>query len=170
MYNRLLDWMAVAGAIILGLMAFWISYDVLMRKIFNAPTIWASDLSEYGLLWATFLGTGWLVREGGHVEIDILTSRLNLRWQHVFGVIGALIAAGSSAVMLWQGIDLTIDALVRGQTMARTWNVPRWLVWSIIPIGSFFLTIEWVRVALRSFRATRGDLGTPDHVLAEPAV
>lgn len=156
-YDRLINAMAVAGASVLVLMAFWISYEALMRRFLNAPTVWVNDLSEYSLLWVTFLGAPWLVREGGHVQIDILLVRLSPRQRALLGVVGAAVAAVASAVLLWQGIDATLDAFRRGQSMARTWAVPRWLVWSIIPVGSFFLLIEWLRAAVRCWRAARSE-------------
>jgi TRAP-type C4-dicarboxylate transport system permease small subunit len=54
-YDRLIVAMAyLAGLLIIG-MSLWISYEVVARYVFLRPTIWAADLSEYTLLWSTFL-------------------------------------------------------------------------------------------------------------------
>lgn len=170
MYDRLLNVMAAIGAVILVLMAFWISYEVVMRYFLNSPTIWATDLSEYGLLYATFLAAPWLVREGGHVQVDILLSRIAAARRLQLGVVTSLVAAIASAIFLWQGIEATWDTFVRGQYMARAWSIPRWTVLVIIPFGSFFLVVEWLRAVVRSARAANQPDTFTERAAEEPVV
>lgn len=170
LYDRLLDAMAGAGAIMMVLMSLWVTYEVIARYAFNNATIWAVDLSEYALLWATFLASPWLVREGGHVQIESLLERLTPRQRHVLGVFSSLAAALVAAVMLWQGLDATLEAFNRGQMVARSWRVPRAAVWMIIPIGSFFLVIEFIRAAVRSAHATRDEQAFSHHAADERVI
>ena len=170
MYDRFLQGLAALGAVIMALMALWISYEVIMRYFFQNPTIWASDLAEYAMLYSTFLAAPWLVRTNGHVRVELLLDKLNERQQHVLGVVTSLLAAAVCAVLCWQGLDATIDAAQRGQMIARSWQVPRAAVWGIIPFGSFFLTIEFLRAAVRSAHAARTPGDGPDPLLDEPMV
>jgi TRAP-type C4-dicarboxylate transport system permease small subunit len=163
-YDRVIDGMAALGAAMIVLMALWITYEVIARYAFNAPTIWVTDLSEYTMLYATFLAAPWLVREGGHVQVDILVSRLSTRHQHALRVITCLLAAAASAVLLWQGVEATWDTFSRNQHMARAWAIPRWTILVIIPLGSFFMVLEWLRAAVRAGRA-----GSSEDALAERA-
>jgi TRAP-type C4-dicarboxylate transport system permease small subunit len=154
-YDGLLNAMAALAAASMPVMALAVTYEVVMRYVFNDPTIWAVDLSEYIMLYATFLAAPWLVREGGHIRIEALLSLLSPRNQHMLGVVAAIISAAVAAVLCWQGLDATLDAYTRGVIIARSWRVPRWIVWALIPVGSFFITIEFIRVAVRSWRAAR---------------
>ena len=169
-YDRLLDGMAAIAAAGTVLSALWITYEVIMRYFFNNPTIWAIDLTEYTLLWGTFLAAPWLLREGGHVRLEMLLDRLSPRTRHVCGVVSSLVGAAVCAVLLWQGLDATLDAFTREQYIARSWRVPRAAVWAIIPVGSFFLTIEFIRLAIRSAYLSTREPTFADHVRDEPAV
>jgi C4-dicarboxylate transporter DctQ subunit len=170
MYDRLINTLAGIGAVGMLGMALYISYEVVMRYFFNNPTIWAGDLSEYTLLWGTFLAAPWLVREGGHVSLDTVTHRLSPTVQHRLGVISSIIAAAVCVVLLWQGLDATLDAYTRGQIIARSWQVPRWIVWAAIPVGSLFLTIEFIRAAVRSARAVRDEAAFVHHAAEERVI
>lgn len=170
LYDRLLDGMAALGATMMVLMSLWVTYEVIARYVFNNATIWAVDLSEYALLWATFLASPWLVRQGGHVQIESLLDRISPRQRHALGVFSSLVAAGVALVMLWQGLDATIEAFTRGQMVARSWRVPRFAVWMIIPFGCFFLVIEFVRAAVRSAHATRDEQAFTHHAAEERVV
>lgn len=169
-YDRLINAMAALGAAMIVLMALWITYEVIARYALNAPTIWVTDLSEYTMLYATFLAAPWLVREGGHVQVDILLSRLSTRHQHALGVVTCFLAAAASAVLLWQGAEATWDTFSRNQHMARAWAIPRWTVLVIIPIGSFFLVLEWLRAGMRSAHAARSEDAFAEHAARESVV
>jgi TRAP-type C4-dicarboxylate transport system permease small subunit len=162
--------MAALGAAMIVLMALWITFEVIARYAFNAPTIWVTDLSEYTMLYATFLAAPWLVREGGHVQVDFLLSRLSPRQQHALAVATCLLAAAASSVLLWQSIEATWDTFSRNQHMARAWAIPRWTILAIIPVGSFFLVIEWLRAAIRAAQATRSDETFAEHAARESVV
>lgn len=170
MYDRLINALAGIGALGMLGMALWITYEVVMRYVFSSPTIWAGDLSEYTMLWGTFLAGPWLAREGGHVSLDTLTSHLSPRRQRWLGIVASLVSAAVCAVLVWQGVDATVDAFNRGQMIARSWQVPRWLVWSAIPVGSFFMLIEFLRAAVRNARAEQAEQVVVRHAQDERAL
>jgi C4-dicarboxylate transporter DctQ subunit len=74
--DRLNSVMAWIAALAIIFMMFAISYAVMMRYVWNKPVPWIVEISSYLMLYITFLGTAWLQRKGGHVEVDLFTGRL----------------------------------------------------------------------------------------------
>ena len=66
-------------------------YEVIMRYAFNAPTIWGFEATTflYGVHY--MLGLAYCDVYGGHVRVDIFTSRLSQRPQGVIGVFNNLV-------------------------------------------------------------------------------
>jgi C4-dicarboxylate transporter DctQ subunit len=157
-YVSLIHAMAVLGALILVGMSLWITYDVVARYLFASPTIWANDLSEYGLLWATFLAAPWVLRREGHVRIEIFVERLSRQHRRTIGVIVSLVGAVVCVIFAWQTALTTVDFFTRGLMEARIWRIPQWIPYSVIPLGSAFLAAEFVARVLRYARHTSGDL------------
>ena len=58
------------------LMVACIVYDVVMRHIFNDPTIWADELSCYLLVGITFLGAAYTLAVNGHIRVETFVERL----------------------------------------------------------------------------------------------
>ncbi|MBV1902903.1 MAG: TRAP transporter small permease subunit, partial [Marinosulfonomonas sp.] len=54
---------------IIGLM---ISYEVVARYVFFAPTTWAEEGARLLQLWATYLAMGYVLRRNGLIRIPIL--------------------------------------------------------------------------------------------------
>jgi TRAP-type C4-dicarboxylate transport system permease small subunit len=151
-WDRLIDALAFAAALLLGAMALHISYDVVLRYFFNAPTSWSNDLSEYSLVWATFLAAPWLVRRGGHVRIDILCERLSPGAGRILAAAVAALAAGVCAIGAWQTGLETWDYYRRGIMLAKVWAVPQWLPYAAMPIGFALMSVEFLRSVERAAR------------------
>mgnify|MGYP000935934171 CR=1 FL=1 len=59
-------------------------YEVISRRVFGAPTMWAYDISfmlnGVGFMFAA----GYTLRRNGHIRIDFLSTRLKLKNQEEF--------------------------------------------------------------------------------------
>ena len=65
----------MAGVIILAV-TFTVTLTAIVRYLGFRPPLWTFQFTEYALLWFTFLAAAWLLREGGHISIDTVVSRL----------------------------------------------------------------------------------------------
>jgi C4-dicarboxylate transporter, DctQ subunit len=142
-------------ALLTAVMTLAVVYEVVARYFFGRPTIWATDLTEYTLLYVTFLGAAWVLRDGSHIQVELLIDRLGPRPRLALSTIISLVAGGVVAVLMWKGAEVTWEAYVKGQAMLNPWRVSRWLLMLPIALGSLLLTIEFLRQAWASFHAWR---------------
>ena len=75
-YERLLLAGAWAAALLIGAMALLIAGDVGLRTAGWGSLPWSVEVAEYILFGATFLAAPWVLREGGHVRVDVLVRLL----------------------------------------------------------------------------------------------
>jgi TRAP-type C4-dicarboxylate transport system permease small subunit len=75
-FDRLIDALAIVSAALLVLIMLLIVSDVCGRtlRLFSIP--WGLEATEYMLYGLTFLGAPWLLREHGHIAVEILVERL----------------------------------------------------------------------------------------------
>jgi TRAP-type C4-dicarboxylate transport system permease small subunit len=150
--NLLHRLMATVAAALVLFMMLAISYSVLMRYLFYRPIAWVVEVSSYLMLYITFLGTAWLLRHDGHVEIDLFTSRLSPRQKALFKSITSVGGFLVGLILTWKGWAVTIDYFRRGVTVMGILNTPQFLLMAIIPAGGFLLMVEFM---LRIFRFGR---------------
>lgn len=67
-------------------------YDVLMRYIFNAPTIWAFELALILGSTGYMLSWGEVERVGMHLRVDVFYVKCSPRWQALINIMGTVIA------------------------------------------------------------------------------
>jgi TRAP-type C4-dicarboxylate transport system permease small subunit len=146
-FDKLSDIMAALAGILLVLISAAMCYTIFMRFIFRQTTIWITPMSEYALLWIVFLGTTWLLREGGHITTDIIYIHLNEKSKRYLDFVMSIVGGLACALLLYLGIVHVCDCVLHGVTDVRAMTVPKSTVFIIIPIGSLFLTIQFFRVA-----------------------
>ena len=144
MIDRWLDRLALLGGVLLVAVGGLISYEVVARFLFNAPTTWILDVSIYLTMWATFLAVGHTLRAGAHIRMDLYVRRLAPRVRRWTDVIVALVALAFSALLTWQGLQSIVDAVRLGEVTLSTIRVPLWVPLAAIPTGGLILVAGWL--------------------------
>lgn len=148
-FERLMAAFAVVAATLILLMSLWISIDVLLRNIWGIGKPWFFDLSEYTLVWVTFLGAPWVLLQDRHVRIEILVDVLPVHIQRAIGITVSIIAICICAVLSWRTGLAALQYMQNEIMMPRIWRIPRIWPYSVVPIGSAMLTITFAIRLLR---------------------
>ena len=154
-FDRLLEIMAALAGVILVFICAAVCYTIGMRFLFTRTTIWIMQTTEYALLWIVFLGTTWLLREGGHITTDIIYTHLNDKTKRYLDCIMFIIAGLACLIMVYFGITYMIECIQRGVTDVRAVTIPKWIIFIIIPIGSILLTMQFFRMAWGKVNETK---------------
>jgi TRAP-type C4-dicarboxylate transport system permease small subunit len=155
--SQALDWvediLAWIAGICIVLMMLAISYSVIARFVFSSPQPAVIELSGYLLLYTTFLGAPWLLRNDGHVKVDLLIAKLGPRGRRVFDVCTSVLGMVVGFVLLWRGAIVTLDFYSRGIKVFNILATPRYVLMAVIPVGGLLLLLEFGR---RTYRFVRG--------------
>lgn len=149
---------AGAGALIVFIMLVT-SADVLMRKFLLMPIKGSVEVTEYTLIWITFLGAAWVLKEEGHVKVDVLLTSLKPRGQALLNAATSSIMAAICLFLTVFGGIVTYDVVIRGAARVYQFTVPLWILVIIIPISGFFLFIQSIKRARGYWQLTRKDKG-----------
>jgi C4-dicarboxylate transporter, DctQ subunit len=148
LYLRLLELLAVVAGIILAAMAFAIVIDVVVRNLGLQPPAHTLTLTEYGLLYVTMLGAPWLVREKGHVYIELVTAAVAPRTRFWLTRVVYALCVLTCAVIFWVSLEVTLDQYQRHVVDVRSFDMPRWLLTASIPLSFGLMIIEFGRFLL----------------------
>ncbi|WP_170523474.1 MULTISPECIES: TRAP transporter small permease [unclassified Ruegeria] len=149
MMKRIYDGVLFGMAIIAGLLLVWLMLSVitsvLMRNAGLQPFAWLFTSAEYGLLYMTMLGAPWLVREKGHVHIELVTAALPVGLRRIVSrtVAGACVLV--CLILAWQGADLVLTNIERGDYDTRAYYFPRWMLTIAFPLSFGMMVIEFSR-------------------------
>ena len=145
-----------------------IDYEVVMRYFFRRPTTWVIDFTEYALLYIVFLASAWVLREEGHVKIDILLVILSPKLQRTLNTITSVIAAVACCVLFAFSLWVTWGAFAGGEILWKSTIIPKWPIYIIMPIGSLLLTVQFLIRAWRYATASAAIPPVVSHGAAGP--
>jgi len=122
---------------------------------------WAQELCIYMFVWMAKFGAAYGVRTGIHVGVDVLINHLPPRWQKAYVMFGLLAGAFFTATIGSFGAVFTWDMAHTDQTSPDL-ELPKWIVYLCIPLGSYLMCFRFLQVALHFART--GEL--PKHDIA----
>jgi len=143
--DRIIDIGAILSAAIIVFALFAVNVEVFMRYFVGEVLTWVIDITAILLIFMTFLGGAWLLRKDGHVVMDIVVIRLNPKTQSLLNIINCTVVTILCAVMIWYGTKSTWFHYQMGIWIPTALETPKWIVLSIIPLGSFLLFIQALR-------------------------
>jgi TRAP-type C4-dicarboxylate transport system permease small subunit len=144
-YNALVNGLAVLAGVVIVAITLMIVVDVLMRNFGLKPPAHTIALTEYSLLYITMLGAPWLVREKGHVHIELIVSRLAPLPRRIVHAVVCLLCVVVCAVLFWYSLQVTLLNLSRGDIEIRSFDVLRGVLIGCMPVGFVLMTIEFLR-------------------------
>ena len=142
--DRLVRVVGFTAFIIYPALILTMLYEVMARYAFNAPTVWAFDIT-FMLHGALFMLTGgYALQRNAHVRIDVLSTRLPVPIQHAANLL-------TYALLFLPAIWIFADAAVRRAQSAFFTDeveiVSSWgpLVWPFFSALAFGLVILWLQ-------------------------
>ena len=134
-------------------------YEVLARKLFNAPTMWAYDMSRffYGALF--MLGAGYALSKGVHIRADFLYRNFKTKTQgRIDFWLYLLFYFPGLTVFLYMTTGFVQESIMRGERgMDTAWMPYMWPIKASLWFGIVFLLIQGVSELFKSYwAATRG--------------
>ena len=135
-----------------------VTYDVIGRYFFNAPTFWSTQLSEWLLCGTVFLAAGYALSIDAHVRVDVIYSRFSIRNQAIIELATSFIFFAFTGALLWGGGIMAWEAIKQGETSANlTVPWPMILVLWTIPVGTALLVLQGIARFIRNILIIRGE-------------
>ena len=144
-YRGVLYGLAGLSAALLVWLMISVILSVFMRNMGVQPFAWLFTSAEYGLLYMTMFGAPRLVREKGHVHIELLTATLPETARNMVSRCVALACVLICLILAWKGLDLMLTNIERSDYDTRAYYFPRWILTISFPISFSLMAFEFSR-------------------------
>jgi TRAP-type mannitol/chloroaromatic compound transport system permease small subunit len=155
--DKLSKWIGNVVCWITVPLMFAMTYEVLARKLFLAPTMWAYDMSRffYGALF--MLGAGYALSKGVHIRADFLYRNFKVKTQGLidFWLYLLFYFPGLLAFFYMTSV-FVVESIQRGEKgMDTAWMPYMWPIKSCLWFGILFLLIQGVSELFKSYYAAK---------------
>lgn len=132
-------------------------YGVFTRYVLNAPKAWVTEIFEFLLVWAIFIGFGMALKDNRHIQVELLFDKLPLGLKKIVAGISNIIGAGFSFYLAYSSIELITLSKEQAITTIDV-GIPLWITYLVLPIGMGLLGIYFVVKAYRAFKGDKREI------------
>ena len=160
-FDRLVSLLGVISGVLLVGLTVLICFDVSARyfRLFAMP--WSLDVAEYLLYIITFFGAPWVLRDGGHIAVDIFVQQLEpakrrraVLASNMIGVIVCLVLFVYACRTWWRSFSENIF-------IHETFVFPEWYLFSVAPPIFLILSVIFLQAILQKRRIGDGPASSP---------
>jgi TRAP-type C4-dicarboxylate transport system permease small subunit len=149
------DWivnaLAVVASLLLIAMMLATVFKVGLRGVAGQGIIGIDQLSGTAMVYMTFLGGAWVLRNNGHVTLDLVLSSARAEVKRKLIILNSLIGAAVCFTLSYYGFATVQVSIARGVVVATELEIPRAIGLIPIPLGALILGIEFLRRALTAY-------------------
>jgi TRAP-type C4-dicarboxylate transport system permease small subunit len=141
--NFLSDLFGILSAAAILMSTLIITEGVLVRYIFRTPTIWQVEMAVYLLIFATFLGSPYALKEHAHIHIDLVTHKFSAKTNARLDIITSVIAMIFCLLLAWKGWIMWYEAFDGGYVSESLWSFPLVYPYLFLPLGMSLTSLQF---------------------------
>lgn len=155
------DWVGSGVKWLTLLLVLITVYDVLMRYVFRAGSIYIQE-SEWHLFAANFmLAAGWTLLNDGHVRVDLIYTLLDDKKKAWIDFLGSIVfLLPYCMLVIWAAWPFVVDSWSILEGSSDPGGLPaRYLLKTVIPVAFLLLAIQAISQAVKNFLLIAGKEG-----------
>jgi TRAP-type mannitol/chloroaromatic compound transport system permease small subunit len=151
------QWVGKAFGWCIMILTFAVAYEVFVRYVLNAPTVWAFDVmvQMYGALF--LMGGAYTLAQDAHVRGDVVYRLFSIRWQaRIDFTLYVLFFFPGMFALFWYGWEIAADSWRYKEV---SWNSPAriqiYFFKTLIPVAGGLMMLQGVAELMRCYLAIR---------------
>ncbi len=166
LFHKVESVLTLIGGIVIFLLVFMATANVLGRWIFSLPISGYIDWVEQSMAFFAFLGIAFTQREGGHIRMDMLVGHIHGRPLWVTELISTLLMLFITLILIAGSFLHFLRAYQIGDSSLDI-NLPTWPAKLVVPVA---LTILALRLLLQVWGYARAIKRGGDRPVAVPLI
>lgn len=142
-FLKIESFMSFLGGVVIFLIVMISTVNILGRWLFSMPVNGYIDWIEQFMAFFAFLGIAYTQREGGHIRMDMLVSRLKGRFFYVTELFTTTIILFLTLVLIYGSSLHFLRAYNLGDTSLDI-DLPTWPAKLIVPVALTFLALRLI--------------------------
>lgn len=146
-YDKIIKILAILGGLLFGSMVIFITIDVILRNSQGKGLFWVTEMMEYAMYCATAFSAPWLVREHGHISVDIVIEAMPIRGRRLLSCAAYIVSALIAAILAYFSLKISIQMYVNENMLIKSFKIPEWIVYVVLVLGFSLTAVEFARSA-----------------------
>ena len=126
--------------------------NVIARYVFSASFSFSEEITTYLFVLLSLIGSAAAARRKAHLGFTAILDLMPAGLKRGIQIMSYALATFFSAALFWYGVQ---SQIFHGQvTAGMQW--PEWIFGSFVPIGAFFITVEFLFMLIDTIKGEEG--------------
>lgn len=140
--DTLSDWVGRVLSMLLLPMVGVLVYGVILRYVFNKPSLWSQEVSMYMYGVAGIMAGAYTLRHNLHINMDLFYRRLPPKKKAITDSLTALFFFLFCGVLLWASCKFSLWSFNIRQHSESVWGPPIYPMIMTIPVAAFLILLQ----------------------------
>jgi TRAP-type mannitol/chloroaromatic compound transport system permease small subunit len=122
--DTLSAWSGKATSLCCGFMVLAIIYEVIMRYVFNTPTLWVTEAVVFSGALIYVVAGAWTMLEDQHIRVDFIYERFSAKNRAILDAISYFFFLIYICGILWASSIYAMDSIKLLEKTGSPWNPP----------------------------------------------
>ena len=113
--------------------------QVIARYVFDTPIVWSEEFARLGLIWLTFVASGFVMSTGEHIQVDVIGNFVGRRGRLFLDLFSAAVVLVTTLMLLPQGLQFVA---ARSGSTSPMMGMPMDLWYAAVPVGFVLLAFH----------------------------
>lgn len=150
---NIIDWISIWSGKIFSainpIIALIVVYEIFVRYVFDAPTLWANEAVIYLAAVSYLMGGAYSHYYRAHVRVDILYLKFSQRTRAILDMVTFSFTFLYLGSLVWVGTKYALESLKVLEKTGSPWNPPIYPLKFAIPIGALLLLLQSIANFIR---------------------
>lgn len=152
--DAIVDVIGKLGTVLVLALVALVAWNVFGRYAGSGAPVWAQELEWHLLVPIALIGIVALMREGGHVRVDMLYGKLPPRGQAAIDLLSMLLGVIIGALMVRYSLNYVATSYASFEGSPDPGGLPaRYVLKAMIPAGFALFALQCASLALRHLAA-----------------
>lgn len=129
------------ATLMLSIILLTMGSQVIARYLFDAPFSWSEEVARLAMIWLTFLAAAYVMAEGGHITVDLWSSRVSPPVRLWLDGLVCLVVAATCLLLFFGGLRFVWYVHPVG---SPSLNIPKSLWYGAVSVGLLLMAIHSV--------------------------
>lgn len=121
-----------------------IFYDVVMRYLFNSPSSWVLEISEYILVFIVVAGAANVQKKKMHIKMDFFYNKFGVNIRCYLDLIFYMVTVIFAFLIFMTSLQMTLTAYYYGSRSNSLIGTAMFIPYSIVPFAMFIFLMQSV--------------------------
>ena len=119
-----------------------IFYEVVARYAFHAPAEWSNEAMIYGCAIVYLMGGAWALKNGQHLKMELLYSRLSIRGKAIIDSFTYFFFVLYLGFFIWAAGKYAWRSWLINETTGSAWDPPAYPLKILMVLGASLVLIQ----------------------------